>query len=277
MNAHGRIPAGARRGPPRPPGIQRWSAEDRGLHVERLRDLLRVTVVDATAATAAAAAGGARMPSESELMREFGEPRDVVREALSLLADEGLIQRRRGVGTVIVASNYTVDGTLPGTSTSLSDHAAIGAVGAQLLHWRRGPVPAVIADRLDDIACGDATLCMEYVLTIDGTPMGLITNYLRSGESAGMSPEDFGDDFYALLDHHGVDMHDHDIDMTAQAADARTAELLGIEPGSPTQLFEQTLRNSSGARFDFAIGRLRREIRLRITGIGRVLPVHPAQ
>ncbi len=114
---------------------------------------------------------------------------------------------------------------------------------------------------------------MEYVLTVDGRPMGLITNYLRPAEAAPMRPEHFVQDFYGLLDTHGVDLHSYDIEMAAQAADARVAEMLEVDSGAPMQLFEQTIRDSTGARFDFAIGRLRREMRMRITGIGRMMPV----
>lgn len=46
---------------------------------------------------------GARVPGELELVERYGVSRHTVREALRRLSDHGLIERRRGAGTVVVA------------------------------------------------------------------------------------------------------------------------------------------------------------------------------
>lgn len=50
------------------------------------------------------AAGTTRMPSESEIVREYGVSRQTVRHALLLLEEEGLIEKRRGSGTYLKTS-----------------------------------------------------------------------------------------------------------------------------------------------------------------------------
>ena len=47
---------------------------------------------------------GTRMPGELDLMRTYKVSRHTVREALRMLQDMQLIERRRGVGTLVVAS-----------------------------------------------------------------------------------------------------------------------------------------------------------------------------
>jgi hypothetical protein len=59
-----------------------------------VRDLLRLAVVS----RAFSVRGGA-LPSEAELMIEVDATRNVVRDALNLLRDEGLIERLPGAGT----------------------------------------------------------------------------------------------------------------------------------------------------------------------------------
>ncbi len=48
-------------------------------------------------------ASGDRLPSEAEFARMLGVGRSTIREAMGLLELAGLIERRRGVGTVVVA------------------------------------------------------------------------------------------------------------------------------------------------------------------------------
>jgi len=46
---------------------------------------------------------GDRVPSEPELMKEFGVSRTVVREAMSRLQASGLVETRQGIGTSVLA------------------------------------------------------------------------------------------------------------------------------------------------------------------------------
>ena len=45
-----------------------------------------------------------RLPTESELCDEFGASRFTVREALRRLVDHGMVQRRQGAGSIVVAA-----------------------------------------------------------------------------------------------------------------------------------------------------------------------------
>jgi len=45
-----------------------------------------------------------RLPTESELCDEFGASRFTVREALRRLVDHGMVQRRQGAGSVVIAA-----------------------------------------------------------------------------------------------------------------------------------------------------------------------------
>ena len=49
-------------------------------------------------------AAGDRVPSEVDLAREHDVSRDTAQRALTVLAEEGLIVRRRGVGSVVAVT-----------------------------------------------------------------------------------------------------------------------------------------------------------------------------
>ena len=67
------------------------------LHAQ-IRDILHRQMVDL------ALPPGSSLPTEEELQRQFGVSRSVVRQALSGLADLGLIRRQRGRGSVVAAT-----------------------------------------------------------------------------------------------------------------------------------------------------------------------------
>lgn len=52
---------------------------------------------------------GTKLPTESELMRQFGVSRTVVREALSRLQAAGLVETHHGVGTYALESSGSAD------------------------------------------------------------------------------------------------------------------------------------------------------------------------
>src|SRR5687768_13965097 len=92
-------------------------------------------------------APGSQLPTEAELGELLGVSRTVVREALRALEDEGLIDRRHGVGTFVreqsilknlnfnfgITEMITAAGMVSGTSYLNVDHGAADSdVAAQL-------------------------------------------------------------------------------------------------------------------------------------------------
>jgi len=62
---------------------------------------------------------GDRVPSEPQLAREYSVSRDTAQRALAMLADEGLITRRRGVGSIVEAADPVTEvKARPGTRIS---------------------------------------------------------------------------------------------------------------------------------------------------------------
>ncbi|MFE3059591.1 GntR family transcriptional regulator [Nocardia sp. NPDC059239] len=233
------------------------------LLARRLHDALR-------AALRAGAFGGGRLPAEPELMTEYQASRDVVREALDLLRRAGLIERRRGMGTVPIRSEYVVRGALPPAGHSLEQHLELGRIAPRLLHWAWIPAPKVITDRLTGVEPGDDCLCVEYVLLVDDRPLAIFTNYLRSPEAARVDQVAFVDDFYSLLHHGGVALDTFDIGMQAARADDYAAALLHVMPGEPVMLLEQSIRNRDGEIVDYALGTCCSDLQLRIDRVMRI-------
>lgn len=64
-------------------------------------------------------APGDRVPSEPQLARDHAVSRDTAQRALAMLADEGLITRRRGVGSIVATVETVLEvRAAPGTRIS---------------------------------------------------------------------------------------------------------------------------------------------------------------
>jgi GntR family transcriptional repressor for pyruvate dehydrogenase complex len=119
----------------------RFGAVDRPRQVSaHIADQIQARIDDGTLAV------GQRLPTEAELSRDFGVSRPSVREALAALQFVGLVESRRGFGTVVVArSNEAGVPAVP--ERSRGARPALTSVGQalDLLEARLVVEPAVMA------------------------------------------------------------------------------------------------------------------------------------
>ncbi len=111
-----------------------------------------------------------RLPSEPQLSAELGVSRATVREALSMLAREGVIVRRHGIGTF-------VNTNLPGLKTTFIENTEFEDLitqqgyraGVNVLSVRlEAAGPAASHFEADD---GAAFYCVDKVFLANGTPV----------------------------------------------------------------------------------------------------------
>lgn len=120
--------------------------------------------------------GGDKMlPSENQLISEYGMSRVTIRKALGYLEDRGLIHRRQGKGTFVN----------PAHMHRLTDHAqtiteALVAEGSQpdvkFLELEHCPLPPPLAELL---GTGNRDgVILRRLFSADGEPVALVTLYL---------------------------------------------------------------------------------------------------
>jgi DNA-binding transcriptional regulator YhcF (GntR family) len=96
----------------------------------QLAQLLRALI------TSGELAAGQRVPSEVDLAREHGVSRDTAQRALAALAEEGLIVRRRGVGSIVASIEPVREITVaPGARISARLPTAAEQEQAQAGRW----------------------------------------------------------------------------------------------------------------------------------------------
>jgi GntR family transcriptional regulator len=121
---------------------------------------------------------GSRLPSEEQLAREFGVSRVSLREALRVLAQDGVIVRQHGNGTFIPDRKTTPVQDLS-TILSISTMFARAGLEHQLVKADRRKIPANqrIAEKLQ-MKTGEEVWEIERVRAIGGKPAMYSLDYL---------------------------------------------------------------------------------------------------
>jgi len=112
---------------------------------------------------------GSQLPTEAELCEMLGVSRTVVREALRVLEDEGLVARRHGVGTFVRNHPIIKNLNFNFGITEMIESAGLKA-GASHLAVREETADQEKAEQLR-VAVGTPLVTFERVRTADGRPV----------------------------------------------------------------------------------------------------------
>jgi len=200
-------------------------------------------------------APGAQLPTELELCERFGLSRGVVRQALSELRYDGLVERHRGRGTYVSVPK-TAEGLISGLR-GLADDALLRGqkVESTVLVLREVPAAESIA-RLLGLSPGDSVVELERVRRLDGEPHVLVMTYLPAALVPALVERDLGgtESLYRILrEEYGLVIVSSRRRVEATVAGSREARLLEIDRGAPLLVLRSVGYTIGGRPFDYFI------------------------
>ncbi|MGB5380096.1 MAG: GntR family transcriptional regulator [Acidimicrobiia bacterium] len=135
----------------------------------------------------ASAEPGERLPSDAELCERFGVSRMTARQAVMVLANEHLLERKRGSGTFV--SGRRVPRAL-GSPLSFSESMRLRGRAPSSRVLRAGPaeITADVAAEFG-IAAGGPAILLERLRLADGIPMA-IEHAVIPADNSGLLDED---------------------------------------------------------------------------------------
>jgi GntR family transcriptional regulator len=176
---------------------------------------------------------GEGIPSEQELAVRFGVSQGTVRKAIDALAADNLLVRRQGKGTFVATH---AEQKIQYRFLRLTPDDGNTPLGRQLLDCRRLRAPAAIARQLQ-MRAGDAMVEVRRLLHGKTQPVVLDDIWLPGDLFKGLTAErliQHRGPFYGLFEaEFGVHMIRAEEKIRAVAADAETAVLLQVPPGTP--------------------------------------------
>jgi GntR family transcriptional regulator len=180
---------------------------------------------------------GMAVPPERDLAESLGVSRITVRKALGVLVDEGLLTRRQGAGTFVAASVDRIEKSLSKISSFSEDMASRGLKpSSKWLNKSSGTVTPEEA-LVFGLSPGEPVYRLSRIRYADGVPMAI--EYSTIVAVCLPSIEAVTDSLYVALDQAGARPTRALQRLRAVGLDERRAELLQVEPGTPTLLIER--------------------------------------
>jgi len=203
---------------------------------------------------------GSRLPTESDLGRQFGVNRHTAREALKKLKNDGIIFSVKGSGTFVADSKirYRVSKKVRFT-TSISEAGL--TPGTELIATSRDTADEELAGKLG-ISGGEPVLVLEMLRSASDIPFMVATSrlpasrFIRLGERMSSSSS-----LYALLrEHYGIEACRSESVFETVMPDEREMRLLQITSGVPLLLVRSIARDQYGTIVEYCETRMRGDI-----------------
>jgi DNA-binding GntR family transcriptional regulator len=229
----------------------RLFSSPREVLVKRVADALREQI------SAGKLKPGTRLISEVALARSLEISRPTLREAVRILAREGLLNIKHGVGTFVADEQRLIWGRLDAMRSFTDLIRSVGGMpGDSHLSVRRIPAPAEAAEALD-IPPGAPVGFIDRVRLIDGSPLAIANEYvaLPNPEEGFAALARFaGGSLYRFLrENCGVTLSHSSVVIAAVAADAVRARLLKVRRGTPLLLLREPHYDLTGRPVLFAV------------------------
>lgn len=187
---------------------------------------------------------GERIPDEADLAVEFDAARATVNKALQLLADEGLLDRRRRAGTrVAVAPVRKATVTIAVVREQVEQAGMV--YSHRVVAQRQGRAPAAVASLLG-LKPGAMLVHMRAVHMGDGRAFQIEDRWINPRAAPGFAEADFRELSVNEWLVRNVPYSRAELAFSAENATAEDARLLGTEPGRALLILHRATWNDLG-------------------------------
>ena len=200
---------------------------------------------------------GDAVSSERELAKIHRVSLMTARHALAGLEREGIVERRRGVGTYVAPPRIHFNKLMSYTEQMSSRGLA---PGSKVILSKIVENEDEVAGRLT-LPAASRMIKVERVRHTADEPFALETCYLPADDFPGLVRAPLArNSLFATLEHDfGVELTYADEEVDATAADQRVAQLLEVPRGAPVMRIRQVIYSSKGRPVVYVVGFYRSE------------------
>ncbi len=195
---------------------------------------------------------GDALPTETALCKALGISRSTVRQAFQMLEDEGVIVRKKRVGTRVCKPK--LKRSISNLYNFTTEMRALGLVpSSEVLSFTSVHPPAKIAETLC-LAAGEAAFRIERLRMADGEPLLLETAYIPTRICPTLSREQLNESLYETIrECSGSSPLEATEIYEAVTLNKRDAELLHMRAGEAAFRIQRISKNTSGEIFEYCV------------------------
>lgn len=197
---------------------------------------------------------GAMLPTETELCALYGASRHTIREALRLVEEAGLVSRRQGSGTSVIAhetrGRFVQDITSMGGLLQYPEETRLTVLLARETQLD-GETAAVLGAAEDETWLRIESLRRVRITTapICFTTVLIPIEYAAVVEEIGV---DHGPVYSLVEKRFGVQLASVEVDLTAGGVPESQAALLDCEPGAPALIIRRRYMDQNQRVFEMS-------------------------
>lgn len=194
-----------------------------------------------------------KIPSEHELMKQFGISRGTVRRALKSLVDEGLLVQEHGRGTFVAEPGISHAAGVRPISFAQSLREQGKSFVTRVIDKRVIPAPVDVANELG-IHSTDAVLFMRRVRLVGDEPVMCQESWSNLVECPGLDTFDYVTEslFDAVESCSGRRIKLAEMRYQARVAGREHGELLGCDEAAAVLVLEQRIRLTDGTAIEWS-------------------------
>lgn len=219
----------------------------------QLAEILRTQIADGVISP------GRKLPSEAELSAAYRVNRHTVRQAISVLASEGLVYKLKGSGTFVAQPAAEIDYRVSRWTRFTENILELGRrPGAQVRRHVELPAPVRVAQHLG-IASGEKVAFLEILRFVDEEPFCLTQSYFPVALTPGLTAKiQRYTSLYELLEReYGLKPMRTRSVFSVEFPSLEGAVALGIPRNLPVLQVESTMVLATGQPVEYSIGRFR--------------------
>ncbi|WP_270766959.1 GntR family transcriptional regulator [Lacticaseibacillus rhamnosus] len=181
---------------------------------------------------------GDLLPSETQLQSIYSTSRITIRQAVSLLQDQGYVQKASGIGTIVISTKRALQ---LNRIISFKEENKDNKIGSKQIAFSIHKPSPIIADRLR-VAKGTKVYDHERIRTINKEPIGIQRVYVSTDlvdlDEELISKPDFS--LYETFQNQGIFISNAVEEIEARNADERIASLLNLKNSAAVLFLSRT-------------------------------------
>lgn len=197
------------------------------------------------------------IPTEAELMQEFNVSRTTIRQAISLLVQEGIITKKQGKGTFVKRREIIEQ---LGHLTGFAEESIRKGFtpGARVMKWEWKDNLLYEKSLLNRLNSAEKILRIERVRFMDHIPVAVERTYWSEEIGNILLKYDLNtENYYEALEQNGILLKDAKQQISAINAPIYDSELLGIEAGTALLEMSRVSYGLDGNPIEYAKTRYR--------------------